>query len=308
MHVLTLSAKSEAALRQLAARIAEAADRLPPEALGDFCYSANTGRSQFEFRLSMPARSNRDLAAGLREFAEHRASPVKTGRQSQDLPGPAMMFTGQGSQRPGMGRDLYETQPLFRRTLEHCDELLRESLDRRLLDLLYSESGPWIDQTIYAQPALFALEYALAQLWESWGVVPEALLGHSVGEYVAACIAGVFDLADALRLIAARGRLMQGLPRDGAMFAIRTGEERVVPRVERFHAAVSIAAVNGPNDVVISGESGAVESIAAGLAEEGVHVQRLNVSHAFHSPLMEPMLDEFAAIARTITFREPRLQ
>jgi myxalamid-type polyketide synthase MxaB len=307
MHVLTLSAKSEAALRQLAARMAEAADRLPSETLGDFCYSANTGRSQFEYRLSMPARSNRDLAAGLREFAEHRAAPVRTGYQTQELPGLAMLFTGQGSQRPGMGRELYETQPLFRRTLEHCDELLRGSLDRPLLDLLYSEGGPWIDQTKYTQPALFAIEYALAQLWQSWGVVPDAVLGHSVGEYVAACIAGVFDLADALKLIAARGRLMQALPQNGAMFAVRAAEERVAPLLEPFRAAVSIAAVNGPNDVVISGETGALESIAAVLRDQEIHVQRLNVSHAFHSPLLEPMLEEFAAIARTIPFQEPRL-
>jgi myxalamid-type polyketide synthase MxaB len=307
MHVLTLSAKSDAALRQLAARMAEAADRLTSETLGDFCYSANTGRSQFEYRLSMPARSSQDLASGLREFAEHRAFPGKTGRQTQDVPGLAMLFTGQGSQRPGMGRELYETQPLFRRALEQCDTLLRGSLDRPLLDLLVGESGPEIDQTKYTQPALFAIEFALAQLWQSWGVVPEAVLGHSVGEYVAACIAGVFDLADALKLIAARGRLMQALPRDGAMFAVRAAEERVAPLLEPLRAAVSIAAVNGPNDVVISGETRAVESIAAILRDQDVQVHRLNVSHAFHSPLIEPMLEEFAAIARQIRFQEPRL-
>jgi acyl transferase domain-containing protein len=172
---------------------------------------------------------------------------------------------------------------------------------------LYAESGPWIDQTRYTQPALFAIEYALAQLWQSWGVVPDTVLGHSVGEYVAACIAGVFDLADALKLIAARGRLMQALPHDGAMFAVRAGQERVDPLLESFRAAVSIAAVNGPNDAVISGETRAVESIAAALRDQDVHVQRLNVSHAFHSPLMEPMLEEFAAIARAIPFQEPRL-
>jgi myxalamid-type polyketide synthase MxaB len=307
MHLLTLSAKSEAALRQMAARMAEAADRLTSATLGDFCYSANTGRSQFEYRLSMPARSHRDLAAGLREYAEHRAAPVKAGRQMPEVPGLAMLFTGQGSQRPGMGRELFETQPLFRRTLEDCDLLLRGSLDRPLLDLLYADSGSCIDQTKYTQPALFALEYALAQLWLSWGVVPDAVLGHSVGEYVAACVAGVFDLADALELIAARGRLMQALPYDGAMLAVRAGESRVGPLLEPFRSAVSVAAVNGPSDVVLSGETRALESIAALLKEQGVAVQRLKVSHAFHSPLMEPMLEEFAAIAGAIPFRAPRL-
>jgi myxalamid-type polyketide synthase MxaB len=255
----------------------------------------------------MPARTNRDLAAGLREYAEHRAAPVKTGRQTQEAPGLAMLFTGQGSQCPGMGRELYETQPLFRRTLEHCDELLRGSLDRPLLDLLYADGGPGIDQTKYTQPALFALEYALAQLWQSWGVVPDAVLGHSVGEYVAACVAGVFELADALKLIAARGRLMQALPPSGAMLAVRAAEERVAPLLMPFRAAVSIAAVNGPDDVVISGEIRALESIAVDLKEQGVPVQRLNVSHAFHSPLTEPMLEEFAAIARQIRLQKPRL-
>src|SRR5262249_24139142 len=178
---------------------------------------------------------------------------------------------------------------------------------RRVLALLYAEGRPCIGRTKYTQPALFAIEYALAQLWQSWGVVPDAVLGHSVGEYVAACIAGVFDLADALKLIVARGSLMQALPRNGAMFAVRAGEARVSPLLAPFRAAVSIAAVNGPNDVVISGETRSVESIAAVLRNQEVHVQRLKVSHAFHSPLMESMLEEFAAIARAIPFQKPRL-
>jgi myxalamid-type polyketide synthase MxaB len=308
MHLLTLSAKSEFALRQLADRMASAADRISSESLGDFCHSANAGRSQFEYRLALPARTNRDLAAGLRGFAGLVTAPaVKMGRVTQDLPGIAMIFTGQGSQRAGMGRELYETQPVFRRTLQQCDALLRGSLDRPLLDLLYGENSAEIGQTIYTQPALFALEYALAQLWQSWGVVPDAVLGHSVGEYVAACLAGVFDLAGALKLIAARGRLMQALPSDGAMLAVRAGEARVAPVVEPFRATVAIAAVNGPNDVVISGHSRAVESIAEVLKDQGVAVQRLNVSHAFHSPLMEPMLREFASIVKTIPLCAPRI-
>src|SRR5262249_42905975 len=155
-------------------------------------------------------------------------------------------------------------------------------LDRPLLDLLYDDVSSSIDQTKYTQPALFALEYALAQLWQSWGVVPDAVLGHSVGEYVAACVAGVFDLADALAVIAARGRLMQSLTHDGAMLAVRAGESRVSPLLESFRAVVSLAAVNAPNDVVISGEISALESIAAILKNQGIPVHWLNVSHAFH--------------------------
>lgn len=312
MHVLTLSAKSENALRRLADAMSNAADRVTAEALGDFCYSANTGRSAFEFRLAAVAGSAADLASSLRGFAARMSAPaVKSGREGQNPPSLAMLFTGQGSQRVGMGRELYETQPIFRRALDQCDELLRGVLDRRLLAILYPENGAdatLIDQTQYTQPALFAVEYALAQLWESWGVTPDVVLGHSVGEYVAACIAGVMELGDALRLIAARGRLMQALPRNGAMIAVHASEEECAPLVEPYRASVSIAAVNGPGDVVISGETRAVESIADVLQRRGATVQRLNVSHAFHSPLMDPMLEEFAAEARRVTFRAPALR
>ena len=314
LHIVTLSAKTEQALRQMADRYAEAIQVLPPESLGDICSSANVGRSKFEYRLATVARSTVELSADLRSFAGRQPAPaVKYGRALETTAGLAMLFTGQGSQLPGMGRELYQTQPAFRRALEQCDALLRPWLDHPLLDVLYSEDArdadgtAWIDRTEYTQPALFSLEYSLAGLWQSWGVIPDVVLGHSAGEYAAACIAGVLDLADALRLIAARGRLMQALPRNGAMVAIRAGEERVAPLLDPFRHLVSIAAVNGPNDVVISGERGAVESIAARLESEGVSSQRLNVSHAFHSPLMEPMLPEFATVAESIGFRLPEI-
>jgi acyl transferase domain-containing protein/7-keto-8-aminopelargonate synthetase-like enzyme/acyl carrier protein len=314
LHVLTLSARSETALRQMSDRMAEAVDRLPQEALADLCYSANTGRSKFEYRLAATAGAHAELAASLRGFAGRvSATGVRSGRAPQDAPGLAMMFTGQGSQSPGMGRELYQTAPVFRDALDRCGELLRGALDRPLLDLLYAEDerqdgSASIDQTGYTQPALFAIEYALAQLWLSWGVVPDVVLGHSVGEYAAACVAGVFDLADALRLIAARGQLMQALPRNGAMLAVRANEARVAPLLEPFHARVSIAAVNGPDDVVVSGESHAVASIEVVLRDRNIPAQRLKVSHAFHSPLMEPILREFASVAGAVRFQPPRFR
>jgi myxalamid-type polyketide synthase MxaB len=309
LHLLTLSARSESALRALADRFTYAADRMAPEEIGDFCYSANTGRSQFEYRLAIAAPSKLDLAASLRNFVGRVSTPgVKSGRETDAPPALAMIFTGQGSQRFGMGRELFETHPVFREALERCDAALRGHLERPLLDVLYAPEGAaLIDRTAYTQPALFAIEYALAQLWQRWGVAPDVVLGHSVGEYVAACIAGVFSLEDALRLIAARGRLMQALPPDGEMYAVRAGEDRVAALSDGFRDVASIAAINGPNDIVISGDAAAVEAMVAILTEGGTIATRLNVSHAFHSPLMDPMLAEFESIAKTVAFHEPRL-
>ena len=313
LHVLALSAKSEAALRQLADRMADAADRLPADALPDLCYSANAGRSRFDHRLAVTASASADLAANLRGVSGRVSAPAaKTGREPQERPLLAMMFTGQGSQQPDMGRALFETQPVFRETLEACDALLADALPLRLLEVLYGRAqaeggGPVIDETAYAQPALFAVEYALAQMWRSWGVEPDVVLGHSVGEYVAACLAGVFDLQSALKLVAARGALMQALPRNGAMLAVRAAEARVLPLLAPFSDLVSLAAVNGPNDVVVSGEAQAVEAIAAALIAQEIPARALNVSHAFHSPLMEPMLAQFAAVAAGVSFQPPSL-
>jgi len=209
-----------------------------------------------------------------------------------------------------MGRQLFDTQPLFRETLERCDEILRPP-DVPLLDLLYGEGADsdvpnqTIHRTIYTQPDLFALEYALAQLWQSWGVTPDAVMGHSVGEYVAASVAGVFDLKDGLKLIAARGRLMQTLCETGDMLVLPVGEKEALELIAPFAGEISIGAINGPASVTVSGIHRAVAELGAILTAKDIKAKPLSVSHAFHSGMMEPMLAEFEKVAGSVAYAKP---
>jgi acyl transferase domain-containing protein/acyl carrier protein/phospholipid N-methyltransferase len=240
----------------------------------------------------------------------------------EEEPRIAFLFTGQGAQYISMGRELFETQPSFRQTLLRCDAILQPLLGTSILSILYpapetpepikQADTERLDQTMYTQPALFALEYALAQLWLSFGIQPSVVLGHSVGEYVAACVAGVFSLEDGLKLIAARSRLMGALPTGGSMVAVAATAERVQSIIasvatQSIARQVVIAAYNAPESVVISGESVAIAPVVAALSQQGIECKALAVSHAFHSPLMEPMLADFAAVAKTITYAQPQI-
>jgi epothilone polyketide synthase D len=311
-HLLTLSAKSETALQALAGRYADHLRRHPETRLADLCYSANTGRSRFAHRLALPARETAALSQVLAAIAQGESvdeafrGQVSAGGRTPKV---AFLFTGQGAQYAGMGRELYATQPVFRSSLDRCAELVTPLLERPLLDVLYepSETGD-LDQTVYTQTALFALEYALAQVWQAWGVRPALVMGHSVGEYVAACLAGVFSLEEGLRLIAARGRLMQALPGGGGMAVVRASEERAAAAIAPHRDVVGIAAINGPDNVVLSGAGAAVDQVAAALESEGIKVTRLKVSHAFHSPLMAPILEQFGREAAAIPLKAPQLR
>lgn len=316
-HVLTLSARTASALKELAQRYAAYFQTHPQLSLADACFTANSGRSHFEHRLALVADSLEGMHTQLTHAAAERPAAglnigQANGRVFRKI---AFLFTGQGAQYVGMGRQLYDTQPTFRQTLDHCNELLRPFLEIPLLDVLYpneqqsqvSNFKSQIDQTAYTQPALFALEYALAKLWMAWGVKPTAVMGHSVGEYVAACLAGVFSLEDGLKLIAERARLMQALPHNGKMAAVLTDENTVAEALAPYRQEVSIAAINGPKSVVISGKNEAIDAIVAALQAKGIHTKLLTVSHAFHSPLMEPILDHFRQFAATIPYTPPWL-
>ena len=282
----------------------------PEELFADICYTANVGRAHFPYRLAVPGTSAYQAREKLSSFVAGKQSTswVNGVVPDADAPEIAFLFTGQGAQYIGMGKTLYETQPTFRAALDSCDEILRPFLQQPLLSVLFpeGEDSP-INETAYTQPALFALEYALAQLWLSWGIEPAIVMGHSVGEYVAAAIAGVFSLEDGLKLIAERGRLMQSLPRGGAMAAVFASADHVAPFVAPHANQVSIAAYNGPESVVVSGVETAVSTIIATLESENIKTKQLVVSHAFHSPLMEPILDEFEQFANTLTFNAPRI-
>jgi acyl transferase domain-containing protein/acyl carrier protein len=309
LHLLTLSAKSETSLNTLvrayASRFQSSSDCEP----ADLGYSANAGRSHLSHRRAIIGASTSELCDKLTALRDgDRPAGVFAGVTAHaDPPKIAFLFTGQGSQYSGMGRELYETSPVFREILGRCDAVLQRETGWSLLNLLYAkECSLDVHQTAYAQPLLFALEYALATLWRSWGVEPTLMAGHSVGEYAAAAIAGVFSLEDGLRLAAARGKLMQALPRDGEMVAVHGTQEVVQHAIESYSSEVSIAAINGPRNIVISGATRAVREIVAALERAGVRSIPLEVSHAFHSPLMTPMLDGFAETAGTVTYAVPR--
>jgi amino acid adenylation domain-containing protein/thioester reductase-like protein len=306
-HILALSAKSEPALQELAYRIGETLDTTK-RTLADITFTANISRSPFEQRLAIQADSVDELKRGLDDYLGNSESSLFTTGLSKPGARPkiAFLFTGQGSQYAGMGKGLYETQPVFRDALDQCAAILSPLLDRPLLDVLFAPEGdPTIHQTTYTQPAIFSFEYALAQMWLSWGLQPDALTGHSIGEYVAACLADVFTLEDALKYIAARSKLMGGLPQSGSMAAVFADAEQVTVALKPYEDQLAIAATNSPDNIVISGEKAALDAVLDELSKLGIASKPLTVSHAFHSPLMDPILDSFESVAHEVRFGSP---
>ncbi|MCG7596928.1 type I polyketide synthase [Mycobacterium sp. PSTR-4-N] len=312
VSVLPLSARSPEALVALAQRYEAWVSAHPEADIADVCRTAGTGRSHFEHRAALVVESMSDARIALGDLAANRLRPGVVRGEHTHRPTTAWLFTGQGSQYPGMARELYQTQPVFAATVDECAAAIEDLLPTPLLEVLFAtdretggQAGKRLRHTSFAQPALFAIEMGLARLWQSWGIEPDVVLGHSVGQYAAACVAGVFSLADGARLMAQRGRLFGELPEGGRMVAVFADASRV-EQAAGAHPRVSVAAYNGPN-TVLSGPGEDLEQIVATFSEDGIRCTWLETSHAFHSELLDPVLDEFQAYAAQLDFASPTL-
>ncbi|HET8965215.1 MAG TPA: type I polyketide synthase, partial [Candidatus Acidoferrum sp.] len=313
-QLLPVSAKTPEALENATAQLSNylrsMANRLSgenqPAALADTAFTLQTGRAVFPYRRVVVCREPGDGAAAL---AAGDSKRVFTQHERSSDPPVVFMFPGQGAQYAGMGSSLYETEPIFRENIDCCLTILKPLLGTDLRAVMFPKSGSekesqlQLQQTALTQPALFVIEYSLAKLWMSWGVFPAAMIGHSVGEYVAGCLAGVFQLEDALTLVARRGSLVQAQP-GGAMLIVRQAESEVLPLLT---SELSIAAVNSPNLCVVSGPYNAVESLERILQTRSIATKRLQTSHAFHSAMMDPVLKPFGTLLKQVFLREPQI-
>ena len=291
-QLLVLSAKTPSALATASRNLAQYLETAPTPALADVAWTLQVGRQAWTHRRSLVCRTPAEAVTQLQ---------IPTAQVSSEQPSPVFLLPGQGSQYAGMAKGLYQTQPVFRSAFDDCATLLASELEVPLLELL--SAAPLLAQTRYTQPVLFAVEYALAQLWCHWGLKPKAMLGHSLGEYVAACLAGVFDLATALVLVALRGRLMQQQPQ-GAMLSVALSSAAMRPWL---NDSLTLAASNGPQLCVVSGGVEAIVSLQTQLEQRHISCRRLHTSQAFHSPLMEPMIAPLIEAVGQVTLCPPTI-
>ena len=306
--ILPVSARTPSALMEIADQYRAWLTANPEATLADVCLTAGVGRAHLEHRAALVVNSRESASELLSALADDRPAPGLVRGVSDDTPKTAWLFTGQGSQYPGMARELFDTEQVFAETLTRCAAVVADILERSLLDVVFDADSPdseaTLRQTCYAQPALFAVEMGLARLWQSWGFEPDVVLGHSVGQYTAACVAGVFSLEDGALLMAERGRLFDSLPAGGRMAAVFADAERVERLTDEF-PTLSVAAYNGAN-TVLSGPGDDLHQAVAGLAAGGVRCDWLDTSHAFHSALLDPILDEFESYADRFDFAPPQ--
>ena len=305
-QLLIISAKTTTALETATANLAAYLGNNPDISLSDVAYTLQVGRRAFNHRRAVVCSSVDDAQHALTTLDPKR---IFTGSHKGNERPITFMFPGQGAQYPNMGRELYDNEPKFREQLDLCSEILKPHLNLDLRDLLYpdeqnaEDARKQLTQTRFTQPALFAIEYSLAKLWTTWGIRPQAMIGHSIGEYVAACLAGVFSLEDALTLIATRGRLMQELP-SGVMLAVRLSKEELETLLTED---LALAASNGPSHCVVAGREESVEHLQNLLAERSVGCRRLLTSHAFHSSMMDPILGPFVDVVKKVKLNAPTI-
>ena len=306
-HALTLSAQTPTALHELAEKYVAYFDANPGAEPADVCFTANTGRARFQHRLALVAGSVAEARGKLYDWARGpAASSCLHGIADASPPLVAWLFSGEGSQYPSMGRELYASQPVFRKAIDCCCSLL--SATAGLPSSGTHDTHDLAYRVIDAHPALFALQYALAELWRSCGVEPAALVGHGLGEYAAACAAGVFSVEDALAMVAARARLIDSLPGDGRMLAVLANRQRTAELIAPLANDVWIAADNGPRQTVVSGRSESVAAFAASLAAQGVRTRPLPGNRALYCPLVEPAVGDFRRVCERVKFSRPRIK
>jgi amino acid adenylation domain-containing protein len=305
-QLLVLSAKTPSALKTATANLTTYLEQHPDVNLADVAYTLSKGRKAFEQRRILVCQDISEAATLLRSLDPTRVFTQNSQQASRSV---VFMFSGQGAQYLNMGLTLYQNEPTFRYQVDFCSEYLKPQLGLDLRQVLYpnqehsSEATEQLNQTAITQSALFITEYALAKLWMAWGISPEAMIGHSIGEYVAACLAGVFSLEDALSLVAARGKMMQQRPH-GAMLAVSLSEPEVQPLLGK---ELSLAAINGPSRCVVSGITKAVAALESQLLKQGIECRRLHTSHAFHSEMMEPILVPFTERVKQVKLNPPQI-
>ena len=304
-QIVAVSAKNQDALFELAHRYASHLENADVE-FDDFSFTTTTGRSHFEHRLAVIAETGAEAAEKLASLARGTAAEQSFMGHRRNRPRVAWQFTGQGSQYIGMAAGLYETEPLFRDVINRCDAEIQINRSSSLIDVLFQKSDAGsIDDTQWTQPAIFAVQQGLAELLMSWGIKPDVVLGHSVGQYAAACVAGIMTWSDGLKLIAERGRLIGQLPREGSMLAVFAPLETVEESISNLDQ-ISLAASNGTH-VVVSGTDSSIKQVRESFDANGIRTKTLITSHAFHSQLMDPVLQPFESFANSIQFQPPRL-